>query len=60
MPLEGAKLPAQRYKTKLFTGATVESDINTWVDTNPGPLVEFYMTHDGTNPVVMVLYCPSP
>ncbi len=58
MPLEGTRLPAERYRVKLFTGATVESDLNTWFATNAGQLVEFLLEHDGTNSVVLVLYCP--
>ena len=59
MALEGSKIPGQRYKVKLFTGATVEADINTWLITNPGPLVSLYLSHNGTNPVTLVLYCPA-
>ena len=59
MALEGSRLPGQRYTVKLFTGATVESDLNTWLATNPGQMVDFYLTHDGTNAVIMALYCPA-
>ena len=58
MPLEGTKLPAERYRVKLFTGATVESDVNTWFATSAGQLVDFLLEHDGTNLVVLVLYRP--
>ena len=56
MALEGSKIPGQRYQVKLFTGASVEADINTLLTTNPGPLASFYQAHDGTNPVTLVLF----
>ena len=59
MALVGSRLPGQRYTVKLFTGAAVESGLNTWLATNPGQLVDFYLTHDGTDPVILVLYCPD-
>ena len=59
MALEGSKLPSRRYTVKLFTGAAVESDLNTWLATDSGQLVDFYFTHDGTNPVILALYCPN-
>ena len=58
MALEGSPLPAQRFQAKLFTGATVESDLNTWFATSAGHLVDLLLDHDGTNPVVLVLYRP--
>ena len=58
MALVGSRLPGQRYTAKLFTGATVESDLNTWLAANPGQLVDLYLTHDGTDPVILVLYSP--
>ena len=60
MALEASRIPAQRYQVKLFTGATVESDLNAWFLTNAGQLVDFFLVHDGTNPLVMVVYCPGP
>jgi hypothetical protein len=38
---------------------TMESDLNTWFATNAGQLVDVFLEHDGTNPVALVLYCPS-
>ncbi|MBI4339419.1 MAG: hypothetical protein HY680_05650 [Chloroflexi bacterium] len=52
-------LPSQRFRVKLFTGGTVEGDVNTWLGTNPGALVQIYLAHDGANPVVLALYRTS-
>ena len=59
MALEGSRLPSRRYTVKLFTGAAVESDLNTWLATDSGQMVDFYFTHDGTYPVILALYCPN-
>ncbi len=59
MALQGSSIPGQRFEVKLFTGPSVESDINTWLLSNPGPLVSFHLSHDGTNPVVLTLYRPA-
>ena len=57
MVLQGYSLPGRRYTVKLFTGVAVESGLNTWLVTDPGQLVNFYLTHDGTDLVILVLYC---
>ncbi len=59
MVLEGAKLPADRFRVSMFTGASpgeVASNVNGFLSSGSKSLVGFYMTHDGTAPVVMVLY----
>ena len=61
MALEGAQLPANRFRVSMFTGATpgeVASNVNGFLSSGSKSLVGFYMTHDGTAPVVMVLYVP--
>ena len=55
----GSRLPGRRYTVKLFTGAAAESGLNTWLATDPGQLVNFYLAHDGTDPVILVLYRPD-
>ena len=52
-------LPTERFKVKVFTGASVEGDVNAWLDTNPGVLLQMLLSQDATNPVVMALYRPS-
>ena len=61
MALEGAKLPADRFRVSMFTGSSpgeVASNVNGFLSSGSKSLVGFYMTHDGTAPVVMVLYVP--
>ncbi len=54
--LNRKSLPGERFKVKLFSGANVEADVNTWLGTNPGALVQVFLAHDGANPVVLALY----
>ena len=61
MALEGANLPADRYQVNMFSGSSpseVASNVNMFLSSGSKSLVGFYMTHDGTAPVVMVLYVP--
>ena len=62
MALEGAALPADRYLVSIFTGATpgeVASNVNGFLTSaSKKSLVEFYLTHSQTAPVVMVVYVP--
>lgn len=61
MALDGAKLPSDRYRVSIFTGATpgeVESNVNGFLSSGSKALVEFHLTHSTTAPVVMVLYVP--
>ena len=61
MSMEGARLPADRFRVSIFTGASagqVASNMNGFLSSGSKSLVGFYMTHDGTAPVVMVLYVP--
>jgi len=61
MAMEGAKLPADRFRVSMFTGSSpgeVASNVNGFLSSGSKSLVGFYMTHDGTAPVVMVLYVP--
>lgn len=61
MTLEGLKLPADRFRVSMFTGsspAEVASNVNGFLSSGSKSLMGFYMTHDGTAPVVMVLYVP--
>ncbi|MEE8442117.1 MAG: hypothetical protein V3S37_00055 [Dehalococcoidia bacterium] len=61
MTLEGAKLPTDRFQVSMFSGSSpsqVASNVNTFLSSGSKSLVGFYMTHDGTAPVVMVLYVP--
>ena len=53
--MQPSQLPAGSYRIRLFTGATataVESAINTYLKGEEVSLAGFYMTHDGTAPVV--------
>ncbi|MBI2171634.1 MAG: hypothetical protein HYU30_06395 [Chloroflexi bacterium] len=52
-------LPAERYRVKLFSGASLESDINTWLVTNAGALVQLFMAYNGSSAVVLALYRTS-
>ena len=59
--MQPSQLPAGSYRIRLFTGATataVESAINTYLKGEEVSLAGFYMTHDGTAPVVMVVGVP--
>ena len=61
MAMEGAKLPADRFRVSMFTGSSpgeVASNVNGFLSSGSKSLVEFHITHDGTAPVVMVLYVP--
>ncbi len=54
--LDRKRLPGERFKVKLFTGASVEADMNAWLVGNPGALVQLFLSHDGVNPVALALY----
>ncbi len=59
--MQPSQLPAGSYRIRLFTGATtaeVESAVNTYLKSEEVSLAGFYMTHDGTAPVVMVVGVP--
>ncbi len=59
--MQPSQLPAGAYRVRLFTGASVaavESAINTYLKSEEVSLTGFYMTHDGTAPVVMVVGVP--
>ncbi len=61
MALEGAKLPADRFRVSIFTGSSageVASIVNGFLSSGSKSLVEFYLTHSSTAPVVMVVYVP--
>ncbi len=61
MPLENWKLPADRFRVSIFTGASageVAGTVNGFLSSGSKSLVDFYITHDGVAPVVMVLYVP--
>lgn len=61
MALEGATLPANRFRVSIFTGSTpgeVASNVNGFLSTGSKALVGFHLTHSGTAPVVMVVYVP--
>lgn len=61
MMVNRPNLPAERYRVKLFSGASLESDLNTWLGTNPGALVQLYLTSSGSGSgaLVMALYRTS-
>ena len=59
--MQPSQLPPGPYRIRLFTGATataVESAINTYLKGEEVSLAGFYMTHDGTARVVMVVGVP--
>ncbi len=59
--MQPSQLPAGSYRIRLFTGETtaaVESAVNTYLKGEEVSLAGFYMTHDGTAPVVMVVGVP--
>ena len=61
MIMHPSQLPAGSYRIRLFTGATVTavaSTINTYLKGEEMSLSDFYMTHDGTAPVVMMVGVP--
>ncbi|MBI4200735.1 MAG: hypothetical protein HY531_00420 [Chloroflexi bacterium] len=61
MALEGATLPADRFRVNIFTGASpgeVVSNVNAFLATGSKSVVDFYLSHSGTAPVVMVVYVP--
>ena len=59
--MQPSQLPTGSYRIRLFTGATaavVESAVNTYLKGEDVSLAGFYMTHDGTAPVVMLVGVP--
>ena len=61
MSMEGYKLPADRFRVSIFTGASpgeVASNVNGFLSSGSKSLVGFYLTHSQTAPVVMVVYVP--
>ncbi len=59
--MQPSQRPAGSYRIRLFTGATtaaVESAVNTYLKGEEVSLAGFYVTHDGTAPVVMVVGVP--
>ena len=56
---ETAKLPSSRSRAKLFTGASVEADMNTWLATEPGNLVSIHTSGNGGDPCVGVICLPG-